>query len=111
MAAPRKRTTTPGFTTPKKEEVKIEEALISELLDESAREMFETISRKEEEVVEEKPFVAQSIAPTPDPGPRFLDKEISPPAPAQKTPGEILKPKPVRRHPRNTPRFSACKDK
>lgn len=114
MATTRKRSTSSGFSAPKSEEVKAEEAAIAEFLEESAREMFETISRSEEPVVEEKPFVAESITPTPDPGPRFLDKEPQPVAtpvsPPQKEPGITLKPKPQRRHPRNVPRFSAYRD-
>ena len=92
----------------------MEEAAVTEFLEENAREMFETFSRSEEPAVEEKPFVAQSITPTPDPGPRFLDKEpqlvAKPAPPAQKEPGAILNPKPQRRHPRNVPRFSAYRD-
>lgn len=114
MATTRKRSNPSGFISPKPEEVKAEEASISEFLEENVREMFETISQTEEAVVEEKPFVAESIIPVADPGPRFLEKEPQPmakPAPvAQKTPGATLQPKPQRRHPRNVPRFSVYTD-
>lgn len=89
-----------GFTAPKDEET----ASIDEFLEENAREMFETISRDEEEVVEAAPFTPMEIAPTEDAGPRFVE-ETAPPAPPA-TPQ--LQPKP-KRHPRNIPKFSRYK--
>jgi hypothetical protein len=100
MANPRRRTS--GFNTEPeaKDEITLElvseeETKVEELLEEVATEMFETISHKEEKAVEEKPYVAPSITPTPDAGPRFLPKEEQPVAP--------------RRHPRNIPKFSRHK--
>lgn len=52
-------------------------------------------------------FIEESITPMPDPGPRFLEKEL-PPAekPTVKTPGESPPQTPERKHPRNIPKFS-----
>lgn len=104
MATVRKRSS--GFSDPQDKE---EEAhLIEELLDESAREMFETISLTETESqvksdpVAPTPFVPQEIVPTEDCGPRFVE-EKSVPAPAPQ-----LQP-PPKRHPRNVPKFSRLK--
>lgn len=107
MATPRKRSS--GFTKPPEEVT--EEAQLSEFLDEVATEMFETISQKEEEQPEppkvEQPFVAPSIIPTEDPGPRFIPEPE--PVPVDKTP-EPPKPVAPRRHPRNIPKFSRYKE-
>jgi len=71
----------------------------------------------QEEVVElpidETPtpvFVEESITPMPDPGPRFLEKEIPTPHPQAVTPPVTpqIQP-PSKRHPRNTPKFSRYK--
>jgi outer membrane biosynthesis protein TonB len=108
MATPRKRSS--GFSEKPKEEISEEEQL-SEFLDEVATEMFETISQMEEEQPEqpkvEQPFVAPSIIPAEDPGPRFIPEPE--PLPVDKTPKP---PKPVapRRHPRNIPKFSRYKE-
>ena len=97
-----------GFTPPKDEET----PTIEEFLDASAREMFETISREEEEaeakneVVEPEPFVPMEIVPTEDAGPRFVE-EVAAPAPVA-PPAPQLQPKP-KRHPRNIPKFSRYK--
>ena len=102
MATPKRRTS--GFNT--EPEAKQEEE-IQEFLDVVATEMFETMSHKEEETVEKKPFVAPEITPTPDPGPRFLPKEEQPPDTA--TPKVPPQPVAPRRHPRNVPKFSRTK--
>ncbi len=112
MATPRKRS--PGFTKPAEEitEEITEEAELAEFLDEVATEMFETISRKEEEeqpepTKVEQPFVAPSVIPTEDPGPRFIPEPE--PTPVAKAP-EPPKPVAPRRHPRNIPKFSRYKE-
>lgn len=110
MATVRKRNS--GFSTsPEKEE----EIAVEGFLDESVREMFETISREEEatetknEVVEPKPFVPMEITPTEDHGPRFVDETATPPAkPLPSAPTPQLQPLP-KRHPRNIPKFSRHK--
>jgi hypothetical protein len=107
MATPRKRSS--GFTKPTEEIT--EEAEFTEFLGEVATEMFETILRKEEEQPEptkvEQPFVAPSVIPTEDPGPRFIPEPE--PIPVAKAP-ESLKPVTPRRHPRNIPKFSRYKE-
>ena len=89
---------------------------VEEFLDESAREMFETISQTEEEPeakVEEKteaplPVILPEITPTEDVGPRFVEpptpspQVVTPPATPQLQP-------PPKRHPRNIPKFSRFK--
>ena len=99
-----------GFTTPKEEET----ASVEDFLEDNAREMFETISREEEEaeakteVVEPEPFIPMEIVPTEDVGPRFVE-EVAAPAPAPVAPpAPQLQPKP-KRHPRNIPKFSRYK--
>lgn len=110
MATPRKRSS--GFTKPAEEIT--EEAQLSEFLDVVATEMFETISHKEEEEEEkvtESPApapalpVVESIAPSEDLGPRFVEKpaEEVKVVPQTSTAPVIHPPK---RHPRNVPRFS-----
>jgi hypothetical protein len=104
MATTRKRS--PGFAP----ETETEEATVAEFLEETATEMLEAATQKEETVVEPKlteaPFVAESITPTEDPGPRF----VSEPEPIFVTKGlEIPKPVAPRRHPRNIPKFSRIK--
>lgn len=105
------RRRSPGFTVPKDEETKS----IEEFLDANAREMFETISRKEEEA-EAKLEITEAIAPLPveiapieDAGPRFVEKTITPaPQPPAPVATPLLQP-PPKRHPRNTPKFSRHK--
>ena len=102
-----------GFT----EQAKEETVSVEEFLDESAREMFETISRTEEEPEakeEEKavaplPVILPEITPTEDVGPRFVEEPptsqpqaVTPPATPQLQP-------PPKRHPRNIPKFSRYK--
>ncbi len=107
MATTRKRSS--NFTKPPEEVT--EEAQLSEFLEEVSTEMFETISQKEEEQPElpkvEQPFVAPSIIPTEDPGPRFIPK--TEPTLVTKDP-EPPKPVAPRRHPRNIPKFSRYKE-
>lgn len=93
MATTRKRNS--GFTA-KTEEPKAETVEISELLDEVATEMFETISRIEE-TVEEKEEVSAPVAP-PAPPVHVLRAVDPPPVIA-----------PPKRHRRNVPRFSDSK--
>jgi hypothetical protein len=72
--------------------------------------MFETISQEEKMLPESKPveapFVAESITPTEDLGPRFVPEPV--PTPVTKDP-EPLKQVAPRRHPRNIPKFSRYK--
>jgi len=82
---------------------------VEEFLDESAREMFETISRTEEEPEAPLPVVLPEITPTEDVGPRFVEEPptpspqvVTPPATPQLQP-------PPKRHPRNVPKFSRFK--
>jgi hypothetical protein len=104
MATPRKRSS--GFSEKPKEEIS-EEAQLSEFLEEVATEMFETISHKEDAPPEpeqvEKNFVAPSITPTEDPGPRFMPE----PEPVSVyEPSKSTVPLRQNRHPRNIPKFS-----
>lgn len=112
MATSRRKTS--GFTPQGQEE---EAQGVEKLLDESATEMFETISHTEEEAVAEvkapelpKPVtqaaILPEIIPTEDAGPRFVQPEVAPPAPKQAAPQ--LK-APPQRHPRNVPKFSRFK--
>lgn len=122
MATSRRKTS--GFTAPKEEET----VLVEEFLDESAKEVFESIAITEEkeeveEVKEEeapapapvappapapKPaaVLLPDIIPTEAPGPRFVEPTPEPVAKPVAAPK--LNP-PPKRHPRNVPRFSARK--
>lgn len=117
MATRRK---SPGFTAPKEEE---EAKSIEEFLDASAREMFETISREEEEVKVEAEVEQVTSAPTSQPmgvilpeitptdyvSPRFVEEPAAPaPKPQVPAPAPQLQP-PPKRHPRNVPKFSRHK--
>ena len=91
------------------EQAKEETVSVEEFLDESAREMFETISRTEEEPEAPLPVVLPEITPTEDVGPRFVEEPptplpqvVTPPATPQLQP-------PPKRHPRNVPKFSRFK--
>lgn len=115
----------PVFTAPEEEE---ETKSIEEFLDASAREMFETISREEEEAEEEEvkvEAVVEQVTPTPPPkpmsvilpeitptdyvGPRFVEETVAPaPKPQAPAPAPQLQP-PPKRHPRNVPKFSRHK--
>lgn len=90
MATTRKRTS--GFTE-KKVEITSEVAEISELLDAVAAEMFETISRTEEEAEEKIEEVAPPAA---APAPVHVFQTLDPPPAVA----------PPKRHRRNVPRFS-----
>jgi hypothetical protein len=102
-----------GFTAPQDDETKG----IEEFLDESAREMFETISRNEEEAeakVEEKaeaplPVVLPEITPTEDVGPRFVEESPTPQPQVVTPPATPHLQPPPKRHPRNIPKFSRYK--
>jgi hypothetical protein len=110
MANPRRRTS--GFTSDSEvnEDTSAvcmtEDTLVEEFLEEAVTEMVEIISHNEAQVTEETPFVAPSIAPTPDCGPRFIPKEEQPVATTPKAPPQPVAP---RRHPRNVPKFSRTK--
>ena len=90
---------------------------VEEFLDESAREMFETISREEEEAeakVEEKaeaplPVILPEITPTEDVGPRFVEEPPTPQPQAVTPPVTPQLQPPPKRHPRNIPKFSRYK--
>jgi hypothetical protein len=91
------------------EQAKEETVSVEEFLDESAREMFETISRTEDEPEAPLPVVLPEITPTEDVGPRFVEEPptpspqvVTPPATPQLQP-------PPKRHPRNVPKFSRFK--
>jgi hypothetical protein len=112
MATSRRKTS--GFTSQGQEE---ETQEVEKLLDDNAREMFETTSHTEEEVTAEvkapeppKPVtqaaILPEIIPTEDAGPRFVQPEATPRAPQQ--PAPQLK-APPQRHPRNVPKFSRFK--
>ena len=109
MATPRKRLPLPERLT---EEVS-EKVQIEEFLDVVSTEMFETISQKEvspepePEPEPEKPFVEESILPTPDEGPRFVEAPLE--TVVSETPVATPAPKPTRRAQRNVPRFSRTK--
>lgn len=107
MPTPRKKPTGSGFTSNKPEQT-TEETEIQEFLDVVATEMFETISRKEEQTPEPEPYVPQEIAPTEDVGPRFVEPAPQPVIVEQETTPQTLNP-PPRRHPRNVPKFSRYK--
>ena len=98
-----------GLPSLKKEET----VSVEEFLDESSTEMFETILRTEEELVEKteapKPVILPEITPTEDVGPRFVE-EAPAPSPQAVTPevSQQLQP-PPKRHPRNIPKFSRYK--
>lgn len=126
MATTRKRSTSSPVFVSKEAETVVEETAVEELLEETTAEMFETISRIEEEVKVEEPkakepkaeavpprqvvkFIPEEIIPTEDAGPRFVDTTTTPPPPAKpKAEAPTLK-APPKRHPRNVPRFSARK--
>ena len=82
---------------------------VEEFLDESAREMFETISQTEDEPEAPLPVVLPEITPTEDVGPRFTEE---PPAPSPQVVTPPATPQlqpPPKRHPRNVPKFSRFK--
>lgn len=120
MATTRKRSTSSSGFAEKEAEATTEIAAVEELLEETAAETFETISRveEEEEVEVEEPkvvapppkkvtFIPEEIIPTEDAGPRFVEAAPQP-APQPKVEAPVLK-APPKRHPRNVPRFSARK--
>ena len=102
-----------GFTPPKDEET----PTIEDFLDAAATEMFETISREEEEAeakVEEKveaplPVILPEITPTEDVGPRFVEEPPTPQPQAVTPPATPQLQPPPKRHPRNIPKFSRYK--
>jgi hypothetical protein len=99
MATTRKRTS--GFST----NTETEEQFFIEATEtlEVTEETHEIIMEEPVAEVKSEPFVEQTIVPTEDLGPRFLE---TPPAPApepKKAP--TLQPAP-KRHPRNVPKFS-----
>ena len=117
MSAPRKRTPTPlatsGFKVESVEETpsapeKEEQELLEEFIEVASNEVFEAIELAEEKVekkVEVKTFVEQSIVPSEDLGPRFVETQELPVV-AKATPPTPIGKAPPKRHPRNTPKFS-----
>ncbi len=82
---------------------------VEEFLDESATEMFETISRTEKEAEAPLPVILPEITPTEDVGPRFVEEPpTSTPKVATPPATPHLQP-PPKRHPRNVPKFSRFK--
>ena len=118
MATTRKRSTSSSGFASKEAEANTETP-VEEFLEEANAEMFETISRIEEEVKAEEPkveavaprqvitYVPEEITPTDDVGARFVDPAPAP-TPKPKAEAPALK-APPKRHPRNVPRFSAHK--
>jgi hypothetical protein len=131
MAPARRRNSSPPTPKPSAEKV-----MVDEFLDEVATEMFETISRIEEKPERETsaepetkatPTIIESIIPTEDLGPRFIEvtaekvAEVTknpptprttatpqvPPSPQVTTTPQLTPP--PKRHPRNIPKFSAYK--
>jgi hypothetical protein len=108
MATPRKRRPTPLAPIPPAEPVKDN---IEGFIEEVTTDLFERLA--EAEKIEDKPepiFREETIVPTDDVGPRFVEVEKPPavtPAPAPKS---ATVPQPVpKRHPRNIPKFSRTK--
>jgi hypothetical protein len=131
MAPARRRNSLPPTPKPSTEKVKVDE-----FLDEVATEMFETISRIEEKPEKETPVepetkatptIIESIVPTEDLGPRFIEEtsekvaEVTkkPPTPRTTVDPRVAPPPqitttpqltpPPKRHPRNVPKFSPYK--
>jgi hypothetical protein len=99
MSTTRKRTS--GFTSDTDSEVL--ETLSVEEQEVLAEEVEEKEVLQAPELIAPKPFVEETIVPTPDLGPRFLE-EVEKPKPK---PAKELKLQPApRRHPRNVPKFS-----
>ncbi len=105
MVAPRKKT--PGFSakpieTPQEEK---EVELSTELVLEEA-------PQEPEKIAEDLPViihpVVESIAPTEDTGPRFVEKKVEEVAPVMPAPVTSVI-HPPKRNPRNIPRFSRHK--
>lgn len=107
MATTRRRAS--GFDKPPESEP------VLSVVDEDAMNDEQTEMKEEVETViitplpviaESAPFVEETIVPTEDFGPRFLEvTEPETPAPKKATPEAKLMPGP-KRHPRNVPRFS-----
>ena len=101
MATTRKRTS--GFST----DTETEEQVLVEATEtlKVTEVTHEIIMEEPVDEVKSEPFVEQTIVPTEDPGPRFLDApEESALAPEPKE-APTLQPAP-KRHPRNIPKFS-----
>ena len=100
MATSRKRSS--GFEKSSDEKVLENPANFEEML-ESVKEIIEAEDEAEPPVIAPTPFVEETIVPTADLGPRFLEE----PAPVKPGPKKLpeLKP-PPKRQPRNVPRFS-----
>jgi len=99
MATTRKRTS--GFST----DTETEEQVLVEATEtlEVTEEVQEIIMEEPVAEVKSEPFVEQTIVPTEDSGPRFL--EVPPAAAPEPKKTPELKPAP-KRHPRNVPKFS-----
>ena len=105
MASTRKRPTV-GFSS--EEKLEEEKKQVEEFVEQTSEEILESLSEQEVTV---QPFVEQEIIPTPDAGPRFLDKVEeqvveSQPETTVVVSNTVQLPK---RHPRNIPKFSRNK--
>ena len=108
MVAPRKKTS--GFTSKPVESTE-EMKEVEEFIEDTTFEILTEVSKEEKTTTspELAPFVVESITPTEDLGPRFVEKVEEPPkavtpeASASSVKAVVHPPK---RHPRNVPRFS-----
>jgi hypothetical protein len=108
MATPRKRRPNPLAPIPSAEPVKDN---IEEFIEEVTTDLFERLA--EAEKIEDKPepiFREETIVPTDDVGPRFVEVERTPTAIPASAPKPVTTPQPMsKRHPRNIPKFSRTK--
>lgn len=102
MATSRKRSS--GFEKSLEENSLENPANLEEML-EPVKEIIEAENEAESPVIYNVPFVEETIVPTPDLGPRFLEESTPTPEPAPSPKTPVLQP-PPKRHPRNVPRFS-----
>jgi hypothetical protein len=107
MATPRKR----HPIAPTKPPVDVVEDNIDEFTEEATAEIFEMLAEAEKvEDEPEVPFREESIIPTDDVGPRFVEVEKKPVAKTAPVVQSPSTPQPVpKRHPRNIPKFSRTK--
>lgn len=105
MASTRKRSS--GFSTESSDSQEVLETQTFDEMLESVREVIEAEDQADSPVILPEPFVEQTIVPTADPGPRFLENTL-PEKPKEVKPPE-LKPAPKRR-PRNVPKFSRFRE-
>ena len=111
MATPRKRpssgfTTTPSETLDATEAIPTESNEVHEFLEAAATEALEEVIAMEEAPSIEPtpvPFFAETITPTEDPGPRFVEVAATE---TLAVPEAKPLPQASKRHPRNIPKFS-----